>query len=357
MYTDLVALAKEPTGENRRAVMQQISDLFVEGAEDYNNREIVLFGDIFCQLLDMVRLEDRIALSERVAPLPQTASRLINRLARDENAAVAGPVLTHSSVLTEADLRDIARSEGQGHLLAIAQRTTLPETVTDVLIDRGDNSVLDGVSSNQGARFSDTGLQQLTVKAIDYPQIVGNLIDHADVPFERLDRIVASLDPVSGERLQAFVDHHREAAAALLRETQERMLALREQRDREEQETRFLAAMIREGKHRLDTAIEELVAAKRLVDIATLLAELDDLNEIHVSNVLHKVNDFGIALVCRSSEVGESAYHALSVLRCERLGLPAEEAERMTREYMLIDRASAERALRFHRVRTSVMGR
>lgn len=356
MYTDLVALAKEPSSENRRAVMQKISDLFVDGVENHSDRELVLFGDVFCQLLDKVPLEDRIALSERVAPLPQTAPELANRLARDTNASVAAPVLTHSLVLTEDDLRDIARTEGQGHLLAISKRASLPETITDVLIDRGDQNVLEGVSGNAGARFSDTGLQQLTFKAMEFPRIVDHLTLRDDITFARLNRIVASFDEAASERLREFVDRHREAAAELLRETQEKMEAARQLREREAQEVHFMAAMIRDGKRHLDTSLEELISTKRMVDIATLLAELGGLNETHVSNVLYKINDFGIALVCRSVSVGERTYHALSMLRCERLHLPVPEAERMTREYMMIDRASAERALRFHKVRASVMG-
>jgi hypothetical protein len=123
-----------------------------------------------------------------------------------------------------------------------------------------------------------------------------------------------------------------------------------------EHETRVLAALIKEGKRRLDPTLEEMIRDKRLVDIATLLAELGQLSESHVSNVLHKVNDFGIALVCRSVDVGERTYFALSRLRCERLRLPSTEAQRMSEEYRVIDKMSADRALRFHKVRASVMG-
>lgn len=356
MYTDLVALAKEPSSENRRAVMQRISDLFVEGVSDHNDRELVLFGDIFCQLLDQVNLEDRVALAERVAPLPQTAPELANRLARDESSAVAAPVLQHSPVLSDDDLRDIAKTQGQSHLLAISRRATLSESVTDVLIDRGDQHVLEGVSSNTGARFSDDGLQQLTFKAMEFPKIVGNLTDRADIPFERLDRIMESFDAESSAKLRSFVDAHRDAAAELLRQTQEKMTAERDEQTRREHETRMIAGLIREGKRRLDPCLDDMIREKRLVDIATLLADLGQLSESHVSNVLHKVNDFGIALVCRSVDVGERTYLGLSRLRCERLRLAPTEAIRMADEYRMIDRMSADRALRFHKVRASVMG-
>ena len=356
MYTDLIALAKEPSSENRRAVMQKISDLFVDGVENHSDRELVLFGDVFCSLLDKVGLEDRVALAERVAPLPQTTADLANRLARDDNAAVATPVLQHSPVLSDDDLRDIAQTRGQNHLLAISKRATLSESVTDVLIDRGDQHVLEGVSANTGARFSDGGLQQLTFKAMEFPKIVGNLTDREDIPFERLDRIVSSFDEASSAKLRAFVDTHREAAAELLRQTQDKMAADREEQARRQQECRILAALIRDGKRRLDPTLDEMIADKRLVDIATLMAELGGLTESHVSNVLHKVNDFGIALVCRSLDIGDRTYLGLSRLRCERLRLPAADAARMAGEYQLIDKPSADRALRFHKVRAGVMG-
>lgn len=356
MYSELLSLAKEPSSENRRAIMQQISDLFVEGVEDHNDRELVLFGDIFCRLLGQVNLEDRVALAERVAPLTQTPHDLANRLARDEDVAVAAPVLQHSPVLTDDDLRSIAASEGQDHLVAITRRASLSEAVTDVLIDRGGQEVLEGVSRNTGARFSDGGLQQLTYRAVEFPTIAGHLAEREDIPFERLERIVASLDHDSSARLRDFIEQNRRAAAELLQKTQAELEQSREQRRRAEREVHMMALEIRDGRRRLDLCLDELIHGKRLVDIAMLMAELGQLTESHVSNVLHKVNDFGIALVCRSLSVGEATYMRLSRLRCERLGLPAAEVERMAREYKQIDRGSADRALRFHKVRASVMG-
>ena len=44
---------------------------------------------------------------------------------------------------------------------AIAQRTTLSERLTDILVERGNDHVATAVTANEGARFSETGFRTL----------------------------------------------------------------------------------------------------------------------------------------------------------------------------------------------------
>lgn len=65
------------------------------------------------------------------------------------------------SVLTDTDLAAIAVSQSQQHLVAIAERARLSESVTDILVERGDQKILHTVSANEGANFSDRGFDRL----------------------------------------------------------------------------------------------------------------------------------------------------------------------------------------------------
>ena len=58
-------------------------------------------------------------------------------------------------------ISDIAKSKGQNHLLAISERASLSEAVTDVLVDRGDTHVHHALAKNSGARFSESGFAAL----------------------------------------------------------------------------------------------------------------------------------------------------------------------------------------------------
>jgi uncharacterized protein (DUF2336 family) len=59
-------------------------------------------------------------------------------------------VLEHSECLDNATLVENARTKSQRHLLAISRRRSLDDVVTDVLVERGDRSVLLSAAANPG---------------------------------------------------------------------------------------------------------------------------------------------------------------------------------------------------------------
>src|SRR6202020_1942000 len=103
-------------------------------------------------------------LSSRLAPIDSAPVEVIRRLARNDEISVAGPVLTASSSLTANDLIEVAGTKSQSHLLAISGRAQIDETVTDVLLTRGNSEVTNRLATNAGARFSEKGFETL-VKA------------------------------------------------------------------------------------------------------------------------------------------------------------------------------------------------
>jgi uncharacterized protein (DUF2336 family) len=66
-------------------------------------------------------------------------------------------VLAESARLTTADLVEIAKTKGQGHLLAISGRRELGETVTDILLKRDNREIVNIVKSNSTLSLSPSG--------------------------------------------------------------------------------------------------------------------------------------------------------------------------------------------------------
>jgi uncharacterized protein (DUF2336 family) len=56
--------------------------------------------------------------------------------------------------LTTDALVETARSKSQQHLLAISNRESVPSEVTDILVVRGDSGVVNAVTRNSGASFT-----------------------------------------------------------------------------------------------------------------------------------------------------------------------------------------------------------
>lgn len=171
------------SGSVRRRIdiLERITDLFVRGAKHYSKDQIDLFDDVMTRLVRTVVAKTRIELAGRLAPVANAPAHLIRVLAFDEDAEVAGPVLAQSARLAERDLLQAARTASQRHLLAIVQRASLSEAVTDILVERGDRDVVRSLVRHTGARFSKAGLHRLVDRSRDDERLVTELGSRLDV--------------------------------------------------------------------------------------------------------------------------------------------------------------------------------
>jgi len=141
--------------------LTRMTDLFLAGSARYSKRQVELFDEIFKVLVEVIELKTRVKLAQRFAANPNTPRALARAFAASDTAAVAAPMLSQSPVLAESDLVASADSQSQEHLYAIAQRESISEAVTDILIGRGEQRVIHAVAGNDGARISDDGFGRL----------------------------------------------------------------------------------------------------------------------------------------------------------------------------------------------------
>ena len=125
----------------RSEILLRITDLFVGDAHRYTEVQIGLFDEVIGRLVSAIESKARAKLSNRLAEVPTAPQGVVRMLAFDNDIEVARPVLVGSERLDEADLVANAQSKSQQHLAAIAERKTLSEAVTDVLVIRGDRQV------------------------------------------------------------------------------------------------------------------------------------------------------------------------------------------------------------------------
>jgi len=162
-------------------ILARITDLFIGGVEHYSKDQINLFDDVMTRLVRTVVAKTRAEVAERLAPVAKAPSQLIRVLALDESAVVARPVLSRSICVTERDLLEAARIRSQQHLLAIAQRSSLSEAATDILVERGDRNVVRSLVRHNGARFSKSGLHRLVDRSRADEALVSELGSRLDV--------------------------------------------------------------------------------------------------------------------------------------------------------------------------------
>jgi hypothetical protein len=149
---DLDRAVSQGTDESRMRALWHTTDLMITGR--YSDDEIWTFGEVIGRLADEIEVAARAQLARRLARVDNAPVNIIHKLAFDDSIDVAGPILQESERLEPYALVANACTKSQPHLLAISKRESLEETVTDVLVTRGNQEVVNSVANNSGARFS-----------------------------------------------------------------------------------------------------------------------------------------------------------------------------------------------------------
>ena len=345
MLERLSEMSADASSEGRRTLLNAVTDLFLhdEGTSEAASEH---YSEIARRSLDTMDSSDRAAYAERVAAEPRLPNPIAKRLASDDEVSVAQLVLRLSPVLSDDDVAAIAVTHSQAHLVAIAERARLSETVTDVLVERGDRQVLRTVSGNEGAAFSDRGLDTLIKRGDGDAQIARNLAERSDnLPATQARRVLQiaaqmSLTPapdVETEVIDASKNKH------FARKARERRL-----------EIRLLIADLKEGKRAIDDVVTSLCTDDRAFDLAQVISTFSDIPNTQALRALLQKDASGIAVACKAMGLSASGFRSVLEMRASRLGIPAKQIDRDLASYEGLTAELSERAMRFLKVRSKV---
>jgi uncharacterized protein (DUF2336 family) len=187
------------TAESRTRALWHATDLLLTGR--FSDDEIWTFGEVIGRLADEIEVAVRVQLADHLASFDKAPTNIIHKLAFDDSIEVAGPVLRESRQLDNKILVTNAQTKGQPHLLAISQRKSLDEAVTDVLVRRGDREVVKSVASNQGARFSNFGFLHMITRAEGDSILAEQLGLRSDIPRHVFQQLIAKASDNVKKRL------------------------------------------------------------------------------------------------------------------------------------------------------------
>jgi uncharacterized protein (DUF2336 family) len=196
------ALANGKT-ERRAAILHRATEIFTAGSGSYSDNQIELFDDVFNRIVTVIEVSARTMLAKRLADIPRAPSKISRRLASDDDIDVAGPMLERSKVLDNETLVAAAKTKSQQHLLAISRRDTLDETVTDVLVERGDRPVVLNTAANPRARFSDRGYLTMVNRSELDDELATSVGLRRDIPRQHLMRLLVKASHAVRVKLEA----------------------------------------------------------------------------------------------------------------------------------------------------------
>lgn len=209
---ELEVALKTSSTERHLSILKSVTSLLLAGHDRITLEISSVFDGVMVRLIEHVESRARVELSREVASLANAPENVIQRLAGDDDIAVAAPVLAQSPRLSDENLVAIAESKSQPHLGKIAERVALSPIVTDVLVDRGDREVVTKVAVNNGARFSSTGMSMLAMRADGDHELTEAMTQRADISPALFKRLLSHATEEARQRMLAAAGPERREA-------------------------------------------------------------------------------------------------------------------------------------------------
>jgi uncharacterized protein (DUF2336 family) len=342
------------SSQKRVDTLRQVTNLFLHDGARLSDDQVKVFDDVLCLLIARVESRARAELSTRLAPIDYAPFAVIQYLARDDEIAVAGSVLTKSNRLRIGDLLEIARTKGQDHLLAISGRSNLPEAVTDVIVDRGEHKVIRKLASNASARFSDAGYSSIVARADaddDLTEILGLRID---LPLKFLrDLLRRATDAVRARLLAVAPPELREEITRVLKSIAA-MAGEDATSARDFSRAEALVKLLKQHNELDDASFVKFVKARKFEEIAASLAILNDVPTEMMARLLEGPRSDLILIPCKSAGLQWPTVETILSNRPLQQPISEQTLKLACRDYGRLSVETAERTVRFWKLHNRI---
>jgi uncharacterized protein (DUF2336 family) len=347
LISELEEAISHGSDERRAKTLRRVTDLFVFGSGHFSPDHIALFDGVFTHLIAHIEQSARAILANQLAPISNAPPKAIRTLAFDDAIDVAGPVLTRSAQLNNVALVENARTKSQQHLLAISKRKTLAETVTDVLVERGDRQVALSAAENPGAKFSEAGYIRLVKRAEGDDQLAQSVGSRAEIPRHHFLRLLAKASQAVRVKLEDAKQHSagevQRAVAVVATEIQKAVPTSHDY----VAACALVSAMKAEGRLR-ESDIEAFAREKKFEETTAALALLSELPIDAVERAIVHDRVESILIIAKALGLSWNTVKAIMMLRtADKGGLSKYELENYLALFTRLKQETARQVLKF----------
>ena len=350
------------SAEKRLETIKRVTDLFLASAGSFDSEQIKLFDVVLERLVKTIEIRAiadvsaRIALAEmssQLAPIAQSPPSVVRRLAKNDEIAIAGPILAESARLSTEDLVEIAETKGEPHLLAVSGRWWLNEVVTDAILVRRYPTVSRRIVNNPGARVSAAGFAIVVAQAESDPELAVETGIRVDLPPELRHQLLSRATEAVRSRLLARAPPH------VFEEIRSAIATVAAGVNREMSKTRdFTAAkrfvtLLNVNGELNEATLFGFAKQRKYEETVAALAALSQSTVEVIRPLMQSLRDDGVLIPCKVAGLSWETVSAILESRFATGSMGPHELEKIRGQFARITSENARRLLRFWQVRSS----
>jgi uncharacterized protein (DUF2336 family) len=356
LIVELEEAIESGSKDKRIDAFRRVTDLFVADADRLTDQQIEVFDDILGHLIKSIEAKALAELSCRLAPIHNAPPEVVRQLARDDDIAVAEPVLTASMRLGDRDLIEIASTKTQAHLLAIAARPQIGTALTDILLQHGQQDVFRALAENPGARFSARGFETLVQHAQSDERLTETIGLRLDVPLRLFRELLSrATEAVRARLLETATPEscrHIQSVLTAIAEDTHHEARRRTEHDQAAAQT-DVAALKAEGRLN-DAAVFDFVSQGRYAHIVAALSLLCGTPVRLIEGLLQNKHHEATLIACKAAALEWPTVRAILSYRAIAGKLSDSDVDSARGEYLRLSASGAQGVLRFWQARHAV---
>ncbi|MEX2453906.1 MAG: DUF2336 domain-containing protein [Rhodospirillaceae bacterium] len=244
---DVLRLLKDPSPVSRAEAAAKIATYY-DTSGNFGVQERKLAEEIFSIMCRDAETRVRAALAANLKECPHLPHAIAQKLASDVES-VSLPLLKHSSVLTDDDLIEIIRSQGEEKQKAIAARPIVSSTVSDALIETRNEVVVGTLVANDGAEISESSMQRVLDDFTDSDLVKRSMVGRSSLPVEVCERLVTMVSEQLQQELLVRHELPSEQLSDLILQSRENVtLGLLGQQGERRDVRRLIVHLYRNGR-------------------------------------------------------------------------------------------------------------
>jgi uncharacterized protein (DUF2336 family) len=338
------------TDHRRSAMLRHLTDLFLVSSDEYSEDEIDLIDDVFVRLLATVEQSSRALLSIRLGPVSNAPPKILRQLACDDAIEIASPVLSQAERLDTETLIECARTKHQEHLLAISRRKALPESLTEVLVERGDQQVVLSTAKNVGARFSSKGFGILVRRSEGDDQLTACVGLRPDLPPQLFEHLLQAASETVRAKLEAERKHAKSEIGAVVDEVTNRLQA-----ELATQPVSYAAAQVLvESLHKANllTAgkLQEFAMSGRFEEMDAALSLMSNVPTAVIEQNMRDTQAQSLLVLAKAIGLSWETTRSIMGLAAKRYRRGASGIDQSMPAFQRLKQSTAQQILEFHRM-------